>query len=128
MVWETHRNSLSSSVFSGVDLRSGDIAQGYAWPKGEDGTLREATPFLWRSAELARQLDGDSVSCPLSTAERLDRCKGILSRRPEVYAGLGLRYASPLALSASITGSNDREEGESSGELHFSIGRHFKGP
>ena len=102
-------------------------AQDTLGPKGEDGDPTGGNAFFMASAELRT-----SVGWGFSIVPFVD-CGNVWIDAKEFSlgdlrytAGLGLRYASPVGpLRIDYGFKLNREEGESSGELHFSIGQAF---
>ncbi len=96
-------------------------------PKGEDGTPTGGNAFLMGNVELRTDiLKGLGVVTFFDTGGVWIKIKDYDPTDLRYTAGLGVRYMTPVGpLRVDYGHKLDREEGESVGEVHFSIGYAF---
>lgn len=96
-------------------------------PKGSDGNPTGGNAFLMENAELRIALGkGIGLVTFLDGGNVWNTVKDMDPSEIKFTAGLGLRYDTPVGpLRVDYGYKLDKEKGESSGEVHFSIGHAF---
>lgn len=96
-------------------------------PKGEDGNPTGGNAFLMQNLELRSSLGkGFGLVAFLDGGNVWVNVKDIDPREWKFTTGIGLRYKTPVGpLRIDYGHKLNREDGESSGEIHFSIGHAF---
>ena len=107
-----------------------DTVRGYAQdtlgPKGADGTPTGGNVFLLTNLELRTSLGRGFGLVTFVDAGNVWLKAGDMDLSLKYTAGLGLRYSTPVGpLRIDYGHKLNREKGESSGEIHFSIGQAF---
>jgi len=95
-------------------------------PKGTDGTPTGGNAFVLTNVELRTSLGKGIGLVFFFDSGNVWRTIGDIDLSMRYTAGLGLRYSTPIGPIRIDYGYKlDRREGESSGEIHFSIGQAF---
>ncbi|MFZ6017713.1 MAG: outer membrane protein assembly factor BamA [Nitrospirota bacterium] len=124
---ETRDMPLVERFFLGGRTTVRGYEQDTLGPKGADGTPKGGNAFLMANAEVRTSLGkGIGIVAFLDGGNVWLKARDINPEDFKYTAGLGLRYNTPVGPIRIDYGHKlQREKGESSGELHFSIGHAF---
>ena len=125
--FETNELPIVERFFLGGSTTVRGYAQDTLGPKGSDGNATGGNAFLMENLELRTSLGkGIGVVAFVDGGNVWQKVNEMGLTDLKFTTGLGLRYDTPVGpIRVDYGAKLQREKGESSGELHFSIGHAF---